>query len=570
MKRNVSLVGLLSVTLALPVGCSKAPESVSAPQPDPEAVVARFSGGEIRRSEIQAAVENRLASVPRPVAPETRQLMVRKVVERRVRLAMLVAEAKSKGYESRPEVLFQAAASGEKILAADLEASSVAGVHAADNLVAAALEQRLQSVHPEEARKFSHIFLRAAESDVAARTAAEAKMQSILADLQNGTGFNVLAERFSDSVDARGGGRIEWTLRKNLQRAAAEAIFSLKEGGVSPVVATKDGLHLFRLDGIRSGSPLDVEGIRRSVRHELDGEARTIAARALRQQELDAVGAEFAPSRTLLASGGAGNRWVARWKGGEVRAAELRAILPAAVVDPEVAGAFLRELVENRLLAARRRAQGLTPELEQQVAEATRQSLVDAYRAALIAELPTEPSEEEIARYYRENAESALFLRDYRLDALFFPQSGESVADVYAAGEKVVGELRAGSSFDRLLDLPPRPDARVCREAHAIDIQNLGQQSIRLRKAILNLGPGEVTPAVYLDGPQVALGADGCRLEGRGVAFVRLREIRTLPLESARPLIQAAIRKEKEAAGIEAIQARLVAESGLVIVLPEG
>lgn len=570
MKWNVSLVGLLSVTLALPVGCSKAHEAAPAPQLDPEAVVARFAGGEIRRSEIQAAVENRLASVPRPVAPETRQVMVRKVVERRVRLAKLIAEAKSKGYESRPEVLFQAVASGEKILASDFVATAVAAAHAADGLVAEAVERRLQSVHPEEARKFSHIFLRAAESDAAARAAAEAKMQVILAELKSGKGFNALAEGYSDSVDARGGGRIEWTLRKNLQRAAADAIFSLQEGAVSPVVASKDGLHLFRLDGIRSGSPLDVEGVRRAVRNELDGEARTIAARALRQQELDAAAAEFAPSRTLRADGGAGDRWVARWKGGEVRAAELRAILPAAVGDPEGAGAFLRELVENRLLAARRRAQGLTPALEEQVAEATRQTLVDVYRAALIAEIPVEPSEEEIARYYRENGEGALFLRDYRLDALFFPQSGESVAQVYAAGEKVVAELRTGKSFDQLLDVPVRSDVRICRDAHGLDLQKLGQQSIRMRKAVLNLGAGEVTPAVYLDGPQVVLGSGDCRLEGRGVAFVRLREIRTLPLESARPLIQVALRKEKEAAGIEAIQARLIAESGLVILLPEG
>ena len=570
MKWNVSLVCLLSVTLALPVGCSKAPEAVPAPQLDPEAVVARFSGGEIRRSEIQAAVANRLASVPAPVAPETRQLAVRKVVERRVRLAMLVAEAKAKGYEARPEVQFQAAASVEKILAADFVAGAVAQARAADSLVAEALERRLQSVHPEEARKFSHIFLRAAESDAPARAAAEAKMQDILTELKKGTGFNALAERYSDSVDARGGGRIEWTRRESLQRAAAEAIFTLQEGGISPVVAAKDGLHLFRLDGIRSGSPLDVEGIRRAVRNELDGEARTIAARALRQQELDAAGAEFAPQSSLVSSTGAGDRWVARFQGGEVRAAELRALLPAADAEPARAGAFLRELVENRLLAARRRAQGLTPALEEQAAAATREALVDTYRAALIAEIPTEPTAEEIARYHRENSEGALFLRDYRLDALFFPQTGESVADVYAAGEKVVGELRAGTPFDRLLGLPPRPDARVCRDAHGVDLQQLGQQSIRLRKAILNLGAGEVTPAVYLDGPQIVLGSNDCRLDGRGVAFVQLREIRTLALENARPLIQAALRKEKEAAGIEAIQARLIAESGLVILLPEG
>jgi hypothetical protein len=81
---------------------------------------------------------------------------------------MLVAEAKAKGYDSRPEVQYQAAASGERILATDFVATAVAGVRAADSLVAEALERRLQSVHPEEARKFSHIFLRAAESDAPA------------------------------------------------------------------------------------------------------------------------------------------------------------------------------------------------------------------------------------------------------------------------------------------------------------------------------------------------------------------------------------------------------------------
>ena len=89
--------GVTSATRGLTVGCSKSPESQTARELDPAAVGARFSGGEILRSDIQAAVENRLASVPKPVAAETRQLMVRKVVERRVRLARLVAEAKAKG-----------------------------------------------------------------------------------------------------------------------------------------------------------------------------------------------------------------------------------------------------------------------------------------------------------------------------------------------------------------------------------------------------------------------------------------------------------------------------------------
>lgn len=569
MKSKIVGAGIGLACTLLAAGCSDKSQVQAASDADPNAVVARFSGGEIRRSEIRVAVENRLASAPRPIASETRQVAVRKVVERRVRVAMLEAEARAKGYEARPEVAYRVSAAVDRLLAADLVATSVAGARAADSVVAAAVEQRMQSLRPEEARKFSHIYLRAAATDAAARAAAEAKMQTILGELRGGAGFNELAQRYSDSVDARGGGRIEWTVRKSLQRAAADAIFALREGGLSEVIATADGLHLFRLDGIRSAAPIDAEQVRRSVRTELDKEAQGLAERALRQQELDAAGAEFASIPEKLETV-APERWVARFRGGEIRAAELRTLLAsagAAAVDP---ASVLRERVENRLLAERRRAQGLSPALEEASAAAQKQGIVDAYRADLIAAIPVEPSDAEVERYYRENGESALFLRDYRLDALFYPQSSESPAAVYAAGERVVAALRAGESFDRLLEASPSPDLQICRDAGRVDFEALGRESIRLRKAILNLAAGEVTAAIYLDGPQATLGAADCRLQGRGVAFVRLREIRPLPLADAGPAIRKALRKEKENAGIEAIQTRLISESKLEILLPEG
>ena len=367
MKRYVSLVGLLSATLALPVGCSKSPESQPARELDPAAVVARFSGGEILRSEIQAAVENRLASVPKPVAAETRQLMVRKVVERRVRLARLVAEAKAKGYDSRPEVQYQAAASGERILATDFVATAVAGVRAADSLVAAAVESRLQSVHPgggEEVQ--SHLSscrgvrlgsVGGGRSEDAGRScgcsrAARASMswQSFIRIRWTPGLAAASSGRCARACSAPRGTRSSPCRRADSRRSSPRRMACICFASTASVRAARS---------TSKGSAAPCATSSTAKRAPLPNAPCASGARRGR--------CRLAAPRTLMAAGGPGGRWVARWKGGEVSAEEFRALRPLSVVNPERASAFLRELVENRLLAARRRAQGLTPALEGEI-----------------------------------------------------------------------------------------------------------------------------------------------------------------------------------------------------------
>lgn len=555
-------------------GCRDSSAPDAAPSLDPETVIARWNGGEIRRGAIQKALDGRFASVPKPISAETRRAIVKQVVERRVRTAILFAEAEAKGFGGRPEVEARQTAFEEAALADDLLARDSASAKATDEQVVAEVDRRLAAAKPEETRKFSHIFLRAAASDPAARAAATARMAEIRKELDGGAGFNKLAEKWSTSVTARGGGRIEWTPRRSLNRSAADAIWALKEGDLSPVVAAPDGFHLFRLDGIRPGAPVDVEAIRKNVREVLDQEARSAAVRARRQQELDARGVELVSPgelERLTASPEAnGTRVAATWKGGAVTVAELVATQGWGSLAQLGLPQALRTLAENRVLAEARRAQPLSEEWTARVAETHRQALIDSYRRKLVEDLVTESTEEEIARYHREQGESALFLRDFEIDALFFPQIGESVKDVYAAGEEVVGKLREGKPFDELLDRPARADAKLCRAVHGVDVVRLGQTSIRLRKALLNLAPGEISPALYLDGPRTDLVPKSCAFEGRGVVFVRLRSLGTLPLDASRGSIRAALAQEKEAAGIEAIQKRLIASSGLQILVPEG
>lgn len=532
-RRTGAVLSLVAVSLA----CGRSAPPAPAAGRDPAAVVARWTGGEIRRGAIEEALERRLAAVPKPIALETRKAIVRQVLERRVRAAMLFEEAKANGFTERPEVLKREAAAEESFLAEDLLARETADVRANQAQVDAEVARRLASESNEEARKFSHLFLRAPASDPAGRARAEAQMEAIRQELDRGGNFNELAEKYSSSVTARGGGRIEWTLRSALGRGAADVIFGLKVGEVSAVIRSTDGFHLFRLDGIRPGARADAEAVRRDVRRELDREARAAAANARRQQELDAHGVELPPSERR---GGSEDEVASRLEAG------------------------------NRLLAAVRRAQGLTPEIVARLEEVRRQAVVESYRERLSEGFDTEPTEAEIERFHRERGESDLLLRDFQVDLLFFPQTAESVAEVYAAGEEVVAALRAGVTFDDLLHRKVRPDARLCREVRGVDLAALGRTSIRLRKALLSLEPGAVSPVIYLDGPRTEVAARTCVLDGRGVAFVRLRGFGTLPLASARESIRAALQQEKRAAAIEALQTKLIARSGLEILVPEG
>jgi hypothetical protein len=124
--------------------------------------------------------------------------------------------------------------------------------------------------------------------------------------------------------------------------------------------------------------------------------------------------------------------------------------------------------------------------------------------------------------------------------------------------------------FDDLLKRPARPDARLCRQLHGADLEAIGRTSIRLRKAILNLGVGDVSAAIYVDGQRTEVVPGTCVLEGKGLVFVRLRSIGTLPLPKAREAIEKALVAEKVSAGVKAIQERLIRESALQILVPEG
>lgn len=560
----LALAGLWA--LGASPGCRPSP--ASAPTPDPDQVVATWVGGSVKRSDIETAYARRLATEP-GAPPERQAEMLRLALERRVRIELLYREAQAAGLPERPDLKVALRAQAERLLAEDwLEKHVARAASAAPAQVEAEVVRR--SAHPaQETRRFSHIFLRAAAGDAAARHQARQTMAALQRELAGGAAFEDLARRHSDSITARAGGQVEWTARGPLQPTAAATVFAMVEGQVSDVVETEAGLHLFRLDGIRRPTPVDAAALRADVRQALDAEAGRAAVVAERQRVWDDSGVSLderalarpqRPEEVVATVGGealtraeldhARGTW-ASWAG------QSQAPAPAEAA---------RTLIVNRLIAPKRSAEPIERELQKRLDDARRNVVVEARRLELIGTIPTEVTAEEIAAFYEQQRESAPFLRDHVVDLLFFPQKSASPAEVYAQGEQVTRQLREGRDFDQVL-AARAGRALVERRLPAGDLDSLRQQSNRLYKTVSRLAVGEVSSPVYMDGEQVPFQRAKPVIGGKGLAFVRLVEVRPLPLAATRDRIEAMLRRQKEAAGVAQFQKSLNERAQLKILV---
>jgi peptidyl-prolyl cis-trans isomerase SurA len=94
----------------------------------------------------------------------------------------------------------------------------------------------------------------------AARAAALATAEDVLARVRAGEDFTQLARRFSDDPSTRErGGELGWFRRGQMVRPFEEAAYGMRPGETSGVVETPFGFHIIRLDKVR--------GAERQARH---------------------------------------------------------------------------------------------------------------------------------------------------------------------------------------------------------------------------------------------------------------------------------------------------------------
>jgi peptidyl-prolyl cis-trans isomerase D len=127
-----------------------------------------------------------------------------------------------------------------------------------------------------EERRASHILIPLPKgADAEAAKAAETKAAGILAQVRKSPGdFASLAKQHSqDPGSAANGGDLGWFGRGAMVKPFEDAVFSLKEGGVSDVVKSDFGFHIIRLTGIQPERARPLEEVKGEIAAEIKVQA---------------------------------------------------------------------------------------------------------------------------------------------------------------------------------------------------------------------------------------------------------------------------------------------------------
>lgn len=100
-----------------------------------------------------------------------------------------------------------------------------------------------------------HIFFRLDQAGGQAQTTqVEAQAKKVLQEARNGSDFASLARRHSEDVTAQSGGDLGVLKQGQALPEFEEAIFSMREGEVSEIIRTPNGLHIVKVESISKGS----------------------------------------------------------------------------------------------------------------------------------------------------------------------------------------------------------------------------------------------------------------------------------------------------------------------------
>ena len=246
------------------------------------------------------------------------------------------------------------------------------------------LETLFESERPGEEVRARHILLlfppdaTQAQRDSVRELAEDLRQRAV-----GGADFAALATEWSgDPGSAQRGGDLDYFPRGVMVAPFEEAAFSTPPGQVSDIVESQFGLHIIRVEDIRSPSLDEIrEELRASLRQERVMQAESIfvadiegAANLRTEEGVAGIMREVAEAGAAPLTGRAARRPLVRYEGGAFTAADFHDFLAtqpanlrmqiAAASDEDLEG-LLDNLVRSELLVAEARRRGIEPDAEE-------------------------------------------------------------------------------------------------------------------------------------------------------------------------------------------------------------
>jgi peptidyl-prolyl cis-trans isomerase C len=246
------------------------------PAADPNPVIARVDGADIRLDEVMAAAGEALPAELRAVPPATLRAMLpaeafEQLLDRAITDRAMVNAARRAGLDQDAELRRRVRQAEENELRDALLRQEVLP-RITDEALRARYAREQAGRPGEEEVRARHILV-----------ANEADARAILVELQRGANFEELARRRSADPAARNGGDLGFFKRGDMVPEFAEAAFALRPGQVSPApVRTQFGWHVIRVEERRAAAAPSFEDMRDALRQAAIEEEVTAAVQRVR------------------------------------------------------------------------------------------------------------------------------------------------------------------------------------------------------------------------------------------------------------------------------------------------
>lgn len=223
----------------------------------------------IPSSRVDAFVKAMVAQ-GREDTPQLREMVREELISRE----LFVQEAEARKLASTEEVENQLIKARQDILIQALIRNELASQPITDEEVKGAYELSNSEQQGQQEYRASHILVES--EDVA---------KKIIAELDKGGDFKVLAKQSKDPGSAARGGDLDWNRPTTFVPPFAQAMVALQKGQYTKTpVKTDFGFHVIRLDDLRAAQPPALESVKPQIRQNLERQRIVNLQKALRER----------------------------------------------------------------------------------------------------------------------------------------------------------------------------------------------------------------------------------------------------------------------------------------------
>lgn len=389
----------------------------------------------------------------------------------------------ARGIAASPEIQAFRTWTRSGLLAQKLIAQIGQGWQPDPDLLAAEIQEMQRRADIRTLYTFRHIYFRTDRASSPSEIEETRRRARRVADLaRSGADFVTLIQQHSDSEDANRGGLVGNVPPSALDDATRGVLASMSEGDVSPVIETRTGLHIFRLERAIVTEPMAEERIVSTAQNAL-------RRRQLKQQQTDLT--EVLRNRIAVEASDSG--WtVGSW---EVDNSVLGWVRSSGDVATD---ALESRVVDQFLLAQEAVDRGLdTTEIAAEVDRIVSSTVLDRCLADVRRELVSEITEDQLRELYDAQPSQFADSEKARVELIFIPQGSDGFTTQLMA-EDLVAELRSGGSFaDAAREHSTGPGRDQGGDLGLLGLREWGAFGPSVFKALRELEVGTVSDPVY-------------------------------------------------------------------------